>query len=316
MNKIIGIILICLLLSACSLIFETDISDSKVTLISPVDNLVTTTNTQTLWWDYVADAEGYNLLIVSPSWDSVVTLVIDSNLTVNKFQVTLSSGEYDWGVSAYNNSSSTVYTIHHISIDTSSDLGSQVVVLKSPAENYNTNDTAFIFAWYSIGAAQSYTFDIKYDSWDGDNVIPTKIDYDDSLSLVLEEGIYYWGIQAHNDFSSTSYAIRNLIVDYTPPGIPTITSPQKSGDTLTSPYVTISWTRPLSSLSEITDSLIIATDTLFSPSKIEGYYVTQDTEVTLDNYSSGYYYCKVRSFDAAGNIGGYSSIKKFYVNEK
>jgi hypothetical protein len=303
-------------IASCSLIFETDISDDEVYINAPVDSLNTTNNFITFWWDYVPEAEKYNLQIVSPSWNSINTLIVDTNLTENKFSISISPGEYDWGVSAYNNSSSTGYTVYHLVIDTSSSLTNQSVVIKSPEENYSTNITLVPFSWYKLDAASSYLFEIRKDSWTGANVVPTQIITTENYSLTLSEGVYYWGVQGRNDFSSTSFNPRELIIDLTAPGKPIITNPSKYGDTLKSDNLKIIWTHPLESLSEISDSLIISKDSLFTPEGIENYFVTKLMEMTLDGYSNGKYFCKVRSFDEAGNIGIVSEVKKFYINEE
>lgn len=316
MNKTIGFAVLILIAISCSIFTEPDISDSEVYIISPPDSISSTASTQTLWWEYVPDATGYNVLIVNPAWDSVVSLIADSNVTENKFVVTLTPGEYDWGVSAYNHSSSTPFTISHITIDTSSELTNQLVVLQSPEDNYNTNKPHILFSWYPLTGANSYLFDIRYNSWQGSNVIPTYLTYSDTFSLDLKEGVYYWGVQGRNDFSSTrDRKIRGLIVDTTAPGKPNITFPKQNGDTISGTDLTLKWNRPLTSLSAIIDSVFISQDSLFGEGNYQ-YFITEETELSLEGFSAGYWWSYVHSFDAAGNIGGVSGVRKFYVSEE
>ena len=315
MRKILNIFPLFLLVG-CQLITEPDISGSKVYLLAPVDSLVTTTTTHTLWWEYVSDAEKFNLIIVSPSWDAVEVLVADTNLTGNKYFVTLPPGEYDWGVQAYNNSSATDYFVRHISIDTSSSLNNQLVVLRSPENNFSTNIQDILFEWFKLGAADSYIFDIRFDSWQGSSVIPQQVTTDDTLSVSLNEGVYYWGVKGINDFSSTVFSTHALYIDLTPPGKPIITFPQFNGDTISQDELKITWNRPITSISLITDSVFVSADSVFSEGSIQDYFITQNTEISLEGYSSGFYFTKVRSFDAAGNLGESSAIRKFFVDEE
>jgi hypothetical protein len=316
MNKTLIFMFLVLIMGGCTLFTEPDINNVEVNMISPVHDLHTTQLTQTFWWESVPDAEGYNLIIVSPLWDSVSKLILDTNIVAEKFTFSLVPGEYDWGVSAYNYSSSTPYTINHLVIDTSSSLNNQVVVLHTPDENLNTRQIRQFFSWYKLESAESYLFDIRYDSWQGSSVINIQNTSEDTITVTLPEGIFYWGVQARNDFSGTIFSTRSIVIDTTTPGKPIITTPQQHGDTLSAHNLKLAWTRPSSSLAIITDSVLVATDSLFTPSNITEILLVKETQVTLNNYSMGFYYCRVRSVDAAGNIGPVSIIKKFYVNEE
>lgn len=307
--------LITLLVASCSLITETDISDSVVFIISPPNNMVTPTSTQTLWWEHVPDAEKYNVIIVSPQWDSIVTLVKDSNLTGNKFVVTLSPGEYDWGVSAYNNSSATPYTISHFTIDTSSNLGDQHVVLTLPKDNYITNQQKILFSWDFLPGADSYLFDIRYNTWEGANVFQTLITDSDTISALLDEGIYVWGVQAKNDLSTTFHSTQSLTIDTTRPGIPIITLPNK--DTIGDGELLLKWTRPSPSLAEMKDSVLISTDSLFKTGNYSPIIVGEDVQLNLELFPKGSkYFARVRTFDAAGNISEEAAYRSFYIDEE
>jgi hypothetical protein len=316
MKKInIGIGFLLLLLGvSCAIIFEPDISNEKVFLLAPADSTRTPAQTHTFWWDRVTDAEGYNLLIVSPDFDSIVSLVADTNLTGDKFIGTLYPGVYQWGVSAYNYNSSTPYTVHSIIIDTSSSLTYQVVRLLSP-ENYNNTSVSKIrFQWEPIQLATSYQIDIRDSSWQGQSVINPTYTSNDTITMTLPEGKYVWGVKALNDNSATiQWSNFLLFVDATAPGRPTITTPQYNGDTLdTSPY-TVEWTRPLNSISAISDSVIISSDSLFSAQHIEASEFTSGTSMQVTFLNDGKHFLKVRSIDAAGNRSESSYIRKFFI---
>lgn len=305
-----------ILLTGCALVTEPDISDSEVFLISPVHNLTTETATHTFWWEHVLDATNYNLIIVSPKWDSVISLVADTNLSSNKFVMTLPPGQYEWGVSANNYSSATSYTVNSLIIEATSDLTNQTMSLLKPTRDKATNEKTILFQWGTFEQADQYILDIKYDSWEGENAINTKTTSYDTAYIPLLEGKYVWGVQAKNDFSNTPYTKRNLTVDFTAPETPTITLPNRHGDTLSVDDLRISWDRNGSSLSAMSDSIFISTDSL-NINNTEDIYPTSGTEINLnlDDYPAGKYYLKVLPFDAAGNVGEPTTIKKFYIVE-
>lgn len=305
-----------MLLTACALITEPDISDSDVILIAPTHNLKTEIATHTFWWDYVQDATNYNLIIVSPLWDSVITLVADTNLTTNKFTMTLPPGDYDWAVSASNYSSATDYYINHLKIDTMLSLNGQKVRLLSPSDNRATNNTKNLFQWEIMTIADAYTIEIKENDWQGTSVAYERGIVEDTASIELDEGIYAWGVIAYNNTSSTYPSVRQITIDITPPGVPVITKPEFQGDTLLNNNALITWEHPETSLSAISDSVFIATDSSDFFSNLIEINVVNTNEYKLSGYDAGKYYVRLRSIDAAGNTGEISAIKGFYIDEE
>ena len=43
--------------------------------------------------------------------------------------------------------------------------------------------------------------------------------------------------------------------------------------------------------------------------------VTSQTELSVQDYSNGVYFVKIKSFDAAGNSSAYTEPKKFYIEK-
>jgi hypothetical protein len=316
-NNIVFIFLIAILATSCSLIFEPDLSNKKVTLLAPADCTRTPTQTQTFWWDYVPDAEGYNLQIVSPTFDTITTLIADTNMTGNKFVGTLYPGRYKWGVSAYNHNSSTDYSVFTLIIDTTSSLTSQKVRLISPPNGTNTNILKILFHWETIPIATSYQIDIRDSTWTGQSVInPTYTNYD-TITFTLQEGSYIWGVRALNDNSFTiEWMNFQLILDATPPGIPNLISPGYDGDTLNNSPYEVEWTHPAYSLSAISDSLIISSDSLFTVPGIKESVFLNTTSHSVSFLPDGKYYIKVKSIDAAGNKSDYCHVRKFFLSKQ
>ncbi len=299
-------------LTTCEAIFEKDLESQEVFLIIPLDSITTDLAAQTFWWERVDGAEGYNLQIVTPCFDSILRLIVDTNTTGEKYETNLYPGIYQWRVRAYNYSSSTDYYGRALTILNTFDLSNQQVVIKSPALNFVSKDTSIRFEWFPLNNATDYRFELKYDSWDGDYVITPVLTTESSLTLDLDEARYAWGVQAQNQNSASLFTTRTFMIDTTRPGIPILIKPL-ANDTTISHEILFEWSRPDTTGSSIKDSLLISQDSLFSEGGYWVYFFTDYTaqRTTLD--LSGKYFWKVRSLDAAGNISGYSQTRKFMI---
>ncbi len=111
--------------TSCSTWQEKQIDEETVEVFLPRDSLRTDIATQLFYWYHVEGAEKYELQIVSPSFDRIDRLVLDTNVSDNKFEFTLQPGTYEWSIRAYNFSSSTGYTVYGLYIDSTLDLSNQ-----------------------------------------------------------------------------------------------------------------------------------------------------------------------------------------------
>jgi len=316
LNKISLGLLFTVLVCSCSVFTVKDITKSPVILYSPVDGIKTYTQTQTFWWSPVDEADGYNLLIVSPRFDSIASLIADTNVVGNKFMLTLAPGKYEWSVSAYNSGYSTykppIFSLT-VTIDSTNNLNNQTIVLSSPADYADINKTTILFKWVSMNMATYYIVSVR-DSVFGTEYFGSRTNYD-TISFTLPEGKYTWGVQGHNDLTQTNFSKRSLIVDTTAPGIPIITVPANDGDTInTSPYL-IEWEHSKGSLSPISDNIYVATDSLFKNNNTSYTSTTLEQSVS-DLTNDKFYFVKIRSFDLAGNMGGFCRTHKFFLHKQ
>lgn len=316
-SYLIGIcVIITGIFSACTLFTEESIENETVYLLSPVDSLNTFSQTHTFWWDNVPNVTGYSLQIVRPTFDSVVELVLDSNLTTNKFTLTLNPGGYQWGVSAYNGTSSTPYFIRDLIIDTTSNLNNQTITLKSPVDGYATNNKKVTLSWNSLFNATSYIVEIRDSNSSGENIINPVITTDLSLEVTLEEKVYAWGVQARNDNSASLFSYRTIVIDTTAPGKPRILRPSLATDSLNTEPYQIEWSHPNQSLSAIYDSVIISSDSLLTTIQDVSVIQNGNTNYSVTGLENGWWYYRIRSFDKAGNIGESTAIRKFYLEQE
>jgi len=301
----------------CKDIVEEDLSEETVTLLAPANGLQTETLTHNFWWDPVDGADRYNLQIVEPSFSAIESLVMDTNLSDIQFQYTLDPGSYEWGVSGYNSTSATPYTVFVLQIDSTPDLSGQEVVLESPSDNKATSDSLITFKWYELYNAEDYRLEIRTPDWDGQGAINPQIIDGTEYTVYLEENFYTWGIQAQNSTSGSSFTTRDLIVDRTAPNKPVLLEPDDeeviNDSTLTNSTITFQWKRGMNSGSAIHDSLYLYSDSTLTVLEYSEYL--SDTVFSYEMDEAGDYYWFVRSIDAADNESEYSSVFEFIYEE-
>jgi hypothetical protein len=124
-----------------------------------------------------------------------------------------------------------------------------------------------------------------------------------------DDGIYYWRVRAENQISITPYASRQLLIDTHVPPAPELISPVNNA-TLSINNVLFQWKHDTVAGSIIHDSLKIASD-YQCQNTIKAIRTTAQTY--SDSIPAGTWYWKVRSADAAGNTGTWSTIFQFIV---
>jgi hypothetical protein len=304
-NFTILFLFIALTLSACEDFIEKDISNKTVSLLSPPDGYTTNTLVQTFWWEELDGAEHYRLQIAKPSFSNAQQLIIDTTITATNFTYQfLFPGTYQWRLKGVNNGSETAYITRTLTIDSTLDLSTQIVVLISPANNINSADTVHTFTWNSLYNATLYRFQLIDNA--SSFVIKDTATVNTQLTTELVEGDFKWQVRAENDLGVSPYSSRNIIIDLTAPSVSTPALPA-NGDTVTSP-VDIRWHRQLSA---VADSLLIYSDSALTNISLSVYET--DTTYSFNGLSLNNYYWRLKSIDAAGNQSGYSNVYKFFV---
>lgn len=310
-NKISVFILsaICaMFLLSCEDFFEANLEKESIHILAPANGQETNISTITFWWNEVEGAEGYNLQIVSPTFSNITQLVLDTNITKNKFTCSLLPGTYQWKVNAYNNSSETDYMTYSLTIDSTADLTQQTILLTLPSNYDTTNQTLFAFMWDTLYNADDYRFEIWTPNFSGSNVVSVTLETG-SFNYTLEEGAYEWGVRGQNSSTNTQYSKRTLYVDITNPNTPILLTPA-SNATLNDTVIDFSWSHGTVTGSSIKDSLFIYTDSLMVNIKLQKYL---NATTFSDSLGLGSYFWRVRSIDAAGNYSNYGLLRKFNI---
>jgi len=132
------------------------------------------------------------------------------------------------------------------------------------------------------------------------------------LSLTdLPEGILTWSVSATNGASNSLSTTRTLIIDHTAPIAPTLTSPANNFTLSSNAFVPFSWSRESPTVSEITDQIVVYSDT--SNLTVEFQLPISGTSYTHDSLAAGNYWWQVQSIDAAGNQSAWSDRWEFVV---
>lgn len=101
-SRILFIILTMFVLLSCNDFFEEDISDKTIQVVCPTDGAKLPSNKLSFVWKKEEGVEIYHIVIVSPSFKNVQRYVCDTILTDYKFELELSSGDYQWSIQGKN----------------------------------------------------------------------------------------------------------------------------------------------------------------------------------------------------------------------
>lgn len=291
-----------------------DLTDKSVTVLAPANNLTTTSNNITFWWEELDGAEKYNLQIVKPSFANITQIVADTNLTTTKYTVSLQPGNYQWRIKATNAGGSTSYQTFNLKVDTTSNLSSLTVSTIDPIQNYLTGNKRVSFSWNVLNAATLYQI-VLLNSTNG-------IIKDTTTSLTTytytfaSQGTYSWKIRALNDYSISQYnSPLSFTIDLTSPAAPILISPV-NGAIITSTNVLV-WNR-VGAPDAKYDSIYVATDSSFTNIISYTKAYTQSITVNMLNNqppaTSTVYWWKLRSIDSVGNRSVFSNQLKFKLN--
>ncbi|QKJ31055.1 hypothetical protein HQ865_15265 [Mucilaginibacter mali] len=300
-------------LNSCKDIIEPSLKDRSITPEAPANGYNSANYNVNFWWDEVDDALKYRLQVVSPKFDSVGTLVLDTVVKTNKFTINLNPGEYQWRVRAENGSSQTVYSTPKSFRILYSSIKQQQVKLGSPGNGLLTNQAGVAFQWGDVYGATKYHLQIDTNSFSDENtlvynqVIPGQ---QFNFSFPKDQ-TYQWRVRAENDTAQALWStISQITYDHTPPPKVVLSLPAK-GQTVNSP-VTLQWN---SALTAAKYKLYV-----FKADSVTAYNATFPVLLSNTSYvftptsnPGGTIYWKVSGIDAAGNEGPTSDIRSFVL---
>jgi hypothetical protein len=310
--KKITILLLCPFLTAifhgCDDFIEKDLEGKNITILAPMDKLVTSNTSITFWWETIEGTLDYNVQVVSPAFDKVEKLWADTFVTGNKFEISLVPGSYQWRIKGWNGSSQTNFTTASFVIDSTLNITSETIVLRFPPDNTYSNSLSQTFRWDKLYNADEYRFRITNSSHTllKDEVIQSS----ESSFEFTADGDYSWRVRGQNEISNTLYSSFTITIDTQKPGAPSLKSPS-NGSSLAADSIRFEWTRMNDNGSPLYDSLYV-----FRDSDLKENVISEKTDKTFYEYllEPGTYYWYVKTCDVAGNISKESSTFRFIKN--
>ena len=297
---------------SCKEFIEPNISNNKVVLIAPGNGLQSSKYAITFNWEAADDALSYRFQVVSPGFDSIGALVVDTLIKTNKFTVSLDPGKYQWHLRAQNGSSQTAYSEARNLTILSSSIKQQKVQLQSPANGTTTNQPAVNFAWGDVYGATRFRLQIDTANFtDTSKLVYNHATPGLSIKFALpKDQSYQWRVRAENDTASSLWSLASVVAyDHTPPAKPLLSSPAK-GMTVSTP-VSLQWNAVATAIKY---KLYV-----FKSDSVTTYNNTFPLVQTQANYSftSGTFnervYWRVTAIDAAGNESQGSELRNFVV---
>tara|TARA_R110002124_G_scaffold17532_3_gene73527 strand:- start:412445 stop:413356 length:912 start_codon:yes stop_codon:yes gene_type:complete len=289
-------------------LYQTDISSQQVTLLAPTDGTNLEFTSVSFNWNSVDDATSYRFQVASPSFanaNQILEDILIDSLTQHTLQ--LNENAYQWRVKALNSGYETQYSMASFAVVSNDNFSDNIVSLIAPDNNVITNQTTFILSWDAIIGATNYRVQIIDNS--DQSVIEEVSVTQSQYEFTFPEGDFTWGVRAEKDSEFTLYNTRNILVDTTPPNIPTLVSPA-DGATLNSGEVTFTWNRELISGSIEFDSIYIYQDQNLN-TLAQKQQVSESYSTTLSN---DVYYWFMKAFDEASNESGQSEVFSFTIN--
>jgi hypothetical protein len=297
------------IVSSCKEFIEPSISKRTVQLNAPADQYQSTSYTVNFWWEGVEDALYYRLQVVTPTFDSIGGLVLDTLIRGTKFSQTLDPGTYQWRVRAENGSTQTGYTVPRGLIVLPSTLTNQTILLSSPSNNTVTTQSAVTFKWGSLYKATRYHLQVDTNNFASENtVVSDQVIPGQQYTFKLpKDQLYQWRVRAENDSSQSKWSVINqLSYDATPPGAVTLVQPQDN-TTLSRP-VSLSWNKTVTTATYKLYVYKSDQTTLYDTFPLS----QNTTSYTFNTGNMGdRIYWKVSAVDAAGNEGQSSELRSF-----
>ncbi|MBB6126355.1 hypothetical protein [Mucilaginibacter lappiensis] len=300
------------LLSSCKEFIEPSINKRQVQLNAPANKYQSTNYTINFWWSDVEDALSYRLQVVTPNFDSIGGLIIDTLVKGTKFSLTMDPGIYEWHVRAENGSSQTNYSAPQDFTVLTSSLTGQTIILSAPANNSLTNLSAVTFKWGGLYNATKYHLQIDSNNFaDENNVVKDQVIPGQQFAFTFPKSqVYQWRVRAENETEQSKWSAINLITyDNTRPAMVTLNQPQNNA-TISLP-VNLTWN---TATSAVKYKLALYKSDSTTPYNNTFPVVLSTTSFSFNLGNSGdRIFWKVSAINAAGNEGQSSELRSFVL---
>ncbi|WP_339609473.1 hypothetical protein [uncultured Planktosalinus sp.] len=197
-------------------VFDEDISNETLTLLSPSNNATLDIKEITFNWESVNFSENYKIQIATPNFENPLQVVFDSITSDTNVTHILDNGIYEWRVKAKNSSSETAYSSRSFVVDAltfNGDISQETVILVAPPNGTELNISDINFTWGAIEFAEDYQLQIATPNFTNPvQVVVNEILAETTSTQTLEDGTYEWRVKARNSSSQTPYTSAGFTV--------------------------------------------------------------------------------------------------------
>ena len=189
-------------ISSCDDIIVKDIEKDFVTVLAPVDSLNSAAPEVLFWWEYLNGATEYELQVVSPKFDHVLSLPLDTIISGNKIEYGFEPGQYEWSLRGLNNAYSTGYVTGIFEIEEDGNASSlDPPSLQAPIDDF-TGALPISLAWAKASetVVEDSLFLFEIDR------VTVLVDFPKAISNATYEltpddfeatsGTYYWAVKS------------------------------------------------------------------------------------------------------------------------
>ncbi|WP_321515382.1 hypothetical protein [Marinifilum fragile] len=183
-----------------------NISEQKIVLISPKDNLAVNNGKVSFSWNELTIADNYTFEIYKESWQGTPAMDAE-DITANDIMLDITDGKYAWGVKAndLDKKESTPYAHRIIYVDTKNP---NVPELSSPDDKSNSTSKDQTFKWNFTEDDEvtlvSYQIQISEKNDFSTILHESKAD-DKQYAYTFENtGTYYWRVKARDKAGNES----------------------------------------------------------------------------------------------------------------
>jgi hypothetical protein len=313
-NKIILFSLATVVLS-CDDIFEEDITNNTVQIISPLNEEIIESNVVNFQWNSLKGADKYHVQVYGANQ----AIVLDSLVNQTNLSYPLTQGTYQWRVRGENFAYQSTYSFPtRFSTVVSNDLTNQQVVLSSPQNDTFVNFTNVTLNWQSLANASSYSVEV-INITNGQQIYLNAAITGISVTLNvpnLSDGAYEWRVKAKNTTTETKqYSARKFSIDTVIPNQPQNGTPANNSVQIINQPITFNWTIAMDSgavQSPISYKIEFANDLNFTTiSQISN---TNSPTFQQTFSTAGTFYWRVKAVDQAANTSIASAPFKFTIN--
>lgn len=313
-NKII-LTLFTLSIMSCDDVFEEDISDDIIEIVSPKDKTTIESNVVNFQWNTLEGAKKYRLQV----FDLDETIVVDSLVSKTNLTCPLLAGSYKWKVRGENFAYESNYSkTSTFSMMISDDLANQQVVLSSPDNNIYKNTANITLKWQILAAATSYNVEV-INTTTGESAYKAENMTETSLVLsstnLAKDATYQWKIRGVNGISQTAqFSTRTFMIDTVVPNLPQNNLPATNAVITNNQATTFSWISPTDT--GTIQSPLLYTIEFSTTNTFATIFFTTNNATTSYQYTFntiGDYYWRIKTTDSAGNISAYSAPFKVTV---